>query len=129
MSIDRLRQLAEDFASVPPAEFNGLANGCDEMVVNDMDSRYLVVGRCLRISSRFFGPDDDYGAVDRSFYEDLATIWRRRLGGVLDAESEEEGQALANGLLDDIQALGNLGPIRTGHPIEADDSPERGEGS
>jgi hypothetical protein len=120
MSLERLRQLAEDFRAVSPTEFDDLAESCRELAINRLDVRYMVLGECLRISSGFWG-DGDSGAVSTQFADAPARTWRDYLPGVLRTESEAEGTAVALALREELVLLGASDPLTYRDPRAMDE--------
>ena len=110
MSLERLQRLAEDFRSIPPEDFDELADSCRELAINHLDVRYMVLGECLHLSSRFWG-DGEGGAVSTDFADALARIWGDYLPGVLRTSSEEEGTAVALALREELSLLGATDPL------------------
>jgi len=110
MSLERLRQLAEDFRSVPSADFDELADVCRDLAINRLDVRYMVLAECLRLSASFWGPGEG-GAVSSNFADALSRIWTAYLPGILRASSEEEGTAVALALREELNVLGASDPL------------------
>lgn len=111
MDLSQLQQLAEDFSSVAPREFEDLADSCRDLAVNHLDVRYMVLGECFRLSCDFWGPGEG-GAVTQSFSDDLRRLWADYLPGVLRAATEEEGTAVALALKEELVVLGGNDPLR-----------------
>jgi hypothetical protein len=81
----RLRQLAEDFASVPADQFEDLAQVCRETSVNQVDTRYFVLAECFNLTRGFF-TEGDVGFVGPRFWQSVIRIWGDYLSAILDAE-------------------------------------------
>jgi hypothetical protein len=106
----RLRQLAEDFASVPADEFEDLAQVCRDISTNQVDTRYFVLGECFKLTRGFF-TEGDVGFVGPRFWQSLTRIWGDYLSAILDADSAEVGTVLASSLLDSLTTLGGTDPM------------------
>lgn len=111
MDLSQLQQLADDFSAVAPSEFEDLAESCRDLALNYLDVRYMVLGECFRLSWDFWGPGDG-AAVTQSFSNDLRRLWADYLPGVLRAETEEEGTAVALALREELVILGGNDPLR-----------------
>jgi len=108
---ERLKQFADDYASLPPDDFLSVADECRSLAINLLDVRFMVLGECFRISSAFWGPGES-GGVDVGFAMELRTLWERYVAGVLRAFSEEEGTAVALALREELVVLGGTDPLR-----------------
>jgi hypothetical protein len=109
MGLSRLLQLADNFEDVPPSDFTELARACRDLAVNRLDVRFMVLGECFRMSSQFWGYGEG-GVVSASFEQALRHTWADYLPGVLGADSEEEGTALALALKEELAILGTGDP-------------------
>jgi hypothetical protein len=110
MDINQLQQLADTFSSVPPSQFEELADSCRELGINRLEVRYMVLAECFRLSASFWG-DGDSGAVSYGFANAFRETWDRYFSSILQEPSEEAGTYLALALKEELVALGNTGPL------------------
>lgn len=110
MGRERLQQLAEDFASAKPWEYEELAQTCRELAINELDVRFMVLGECFEISREFWG-EGESGAVSQDFAAALRQRWAAYLGGVLRSPHQDEGTALAVALRDELRSLMVVDPL------------------
>jgi hypothetical protein len=110
MDINQLQQLADNFSSVPPSEFEELAESCRETSINKLDVRYMILAECFRLSASFWG-EGDSGAVSYGFANELRSTWDRYFSSILQETSEEAGTRLALALKEELITLGNSGPL------------------
>jgi hypothetical protein len=110
MDISQLQQLADDFGSVPPDQFEDLADTCRQLGINRLDVRFLILEECFRLSASFWG-EGDSGAVSHGFAIAHVETWNRYLQSILQEASEEVGTHLALALREELVGLGNTGPL------------------
>lgn len=105
-----LNNIAEDFASVAPDEYEQLATLCWDLAINELDVRFMVVRECFHISREFWG-EGEGGAVSRGFAHAVHQSWESYLPAILQAESRDEGTRFALALHEELLALSSENPL------------------